>query len=177
MVTEVPPAVVPDVGETLVNDGAEAVYVYVPVAVPPGVVITMLAAPAVPAGVVAVIEVALLTVNVVGVAVVTVVVGTTVVAVVVGVGSCWRCGCVSPRSNRDNNASDTNQRQAPHEENEAGIHRASPAISSFTLCSLIRQAIIITPVRDGTNPFRPLDHSGTSHSVRAGVLLASFCKI
>ena len=63
MVTEVPPAVVPDVGETLVNDGAEAVYVYVPVAVPPGVVITMLAAPAVPAGVVAVIDVLLTTVN------------------------------------------------------------------------------------------------------------------
>ena len=46
MVAGVPPAIVPDVGETLVNDGAE-VYVYVPVAVPPGVVITMLTAPAV----------------------------------------------------------------------------------------------------------------------------------
>ena len=63
IVTEVPPAVVPDVGETLVNDGAETVYVYVPVAVSPGVVITMLTVPAIPAGVVAVIDLLLTTVN------------------------------------------------------------------------------------------------------------------
>jgi hypothetical protein len=66
IVTEVPPAVVPDVGEMPVTVGVdEVVYVNTPVPVtdPPGAVITTLADPAVPAGVIAVISVSLTTVT------------------------------------------------------------------------------------------------------------------
>ena len=63
MITEVPPAVVPEVGEMPVTVGPDDVYVNTPVPVmdPPGAVITTFAVPAVPAGEVAVISVSLTT--------------------------------------------------------------------------------------------------------------------
>ncbi len=59
MVIEVPPSVVPDVGETLVMVGSGVMYVNAleSIAVPPAVVTATLLAPAVPAGVFAVTEV------------------------------------------------------------------------------------------------------------------------
>ena len=59
MVIEVPPSVVPDVGETLVMVGSGVMYVNAleSIAVPPAVVTATLLAPAVPAGVFAVMEV------------------------------------------------------------------------------------------------------------------------
>ena len=63
MVTEVPPAVVPDVGEMLVNVGAGAVKVYWSADevadVPTDVVTVMSTVPAASAGLIAVIELSL----------------------------------------------------------------------------------------------------------------------
>jgi hypothetical protein len=67
IVTVVPPATGPVAGEILENVGIEVVSEYVntpvPVTEPPGVIMTTFAVPAVPAGVVAVIDVSLTTVT------------------------------------------------------------------------------------------------------------------
>ena len=70
MVIAVPPLIAPEVGETLAMVGASTTYVnaFALVAVPPSVVTATLCAPAAPAGVTAVIEVALTTTTLVAAA-------------------------------------------------------------------------------------------------------------